>query len=88
MVPNIFFVLKYTGMRFNWKGWLLRPGLAAACMGLAAWGLRELLPVSRLDTIAEVLVGIAVYLGAAILFKAINPRDFAALRRRKKAKAA
>ncbi|MBR3494929.1 MAG: polysaccharide biosynthesis protein [Clostridia bacterium] len=88
MVPNIFFVLKYTGMRFNWKGWLLRPGLAAACMGLAAWGLRELLPVSRLATIAEVLVGIAVYLGAAILFKAINPRDFAALRRRKKAKAA
>ncbi len=87
MVPNILFVLKYADMPFNWKDWLLRPGLATLCMGLAVWGLRSLLPVNHFATLLEVAVGVAVYLGAAWLFKAVTKEDLAAFRRGKKVKA-
>ncbi|MBQ6562404.1 MAG: polysaccharide biosynthesis protein [Clostridia bacterium] len=81
MVPNLVFVVYYTKMRFNWLGWVLRPALATACMGVAVWGLRSVLPVSHLFTILEIGIGIAVYLGAAFLFHAITKQDLAAFRR-------
>ena len=86
MIPNIFFAIKYTGMRFNWQGWLLRPGLAALAMGLAVYGLRSLLPVTYWATILEVIVGVAVYFAAALAVKAIRKEDFASLRRGRRGK--
>jgi stage V sporulation protein B len=85
MIPNIFFAIKYTGMPFNWKGWLLRPGLATVCMGVVVWLMQRYLPVTHLFTLLEVVAGVGVYLIAAVLFKAIDPRDFRAMLRRKKA---
>ena len=82
MVPNILYAMKYTGMPFNWKGWLLKPGLAAACMGLAVWGLRSLLPVNALTVLAEVAVGVAVYLLAAVKLGAITKEELSRLTRR------
>ena len=82
MVPNLYYVLKYSGMKPNWSGWLIRPGITTLCMGAAVYLLRAVLPVSRLCTLAEVAVGVAVYLGAALACKAITREDFASLRRR------
>ena len=83
MVPNLYYVLKYAGMRINWKDWILRPGLATAAMGIAAWALRELLPVNRLTLIVEVAAGVVVFAACALLCKAITREDLRAFRRRK-----
>ena len=84
-MPNLYYVLKYSGMKPNWSGWLIRPGIATLCMGAAVYLLRAVLPVSRLCTLAEVAVGVAVYLGAALACKAITREDFASLRRLRRA---
>ncbi len=81
MVPNLYYVLKHGQMKFNWMGWIVRPGVATAAMGLIVFILRELLPLNRLWTLAEVLAGVAVYIGVALLVKAITPDDFRAFRR-------
>ena len=81
MIPNLIFVIYYTHMPFNWMGWIIRPGLATACMGLTVWGLRMILPVSHLFTILEIAAGVLVYLVAAFLFRAITKHDFEAFRR-------
>ena len=85
MLPNIFFVLKYTGMRFQWKEWLLQPALATAVMGLVVLILRSILPVSHFTTLLEVAVGVAVFFAAALFFKALTREDLASFRRGKKA---
>ena len=85
MLPNLFFVLKYGKMRFNWSGWVLRPGAATAVMGLAVWGLKTLLPMNHFTTLLIIAIAVAVYVGVALLVKAVTPADFQALRRRKKA---
>lgn len=85
MIPNLYFVLKYGHMKFNWMGWIVRPGIATAAMGIAVWGLKSLLPLSRVLTLVEVAVGVAVYIVVALSVKAITPNDFRAMRRSKKA---
>ena len=83
MVPNLYYMLKYTNSRLNWLGWIVRPGIATAAMGIAVWALRELLPVNRLTLIVEVAAGVVVYAAAAIAVKAITKEDLRAFRRRK-----
>lgn len=83
MLPNLWYMLKYTRSRMNWIGWLLRPSLASGLMGIVVWALRELLPMNRLTVIVEVAVGIVVYAVAALLLKAITKEDLRAFRRRK-----
>ena len=61
MIPNLFFVCRYTRLRFNWKEWLLKPALAAGLMGIVVYGLQLALPLHRLCTILEVAAGVAVY---------------------------
>lgn len=83
LVPNLYYVLKYGKVRFNLMGWLVRPGIAAAAMGLAVWLLRLILPSHRLLTLLEVAVGVAVYAAAALAIKAVTKDDLRAFRRRK-----
>ena len=83
LVPNLYYVLKYGKVRFNPTGWLVRPGIAAAAMGLAVWLLRLILPSHRLLTLLEVAVGVAVYAAAALSIKAVTKEDLRAFRRRK-----
>lgn len=85
LVPNLLYVLKYTKLKFNWMGWLVRPGMASGIMGIVVWGLRQLLPSGRLFTLLEVGAGIAVYVGAALAVKAVSMDDFRAFKRKKKA---
>lgn len=57
LVPNLYYVMKYTGTKFNWCDWLVRPGIATLAMGAAVCLMTRILPFSRLLTIVEVAVG-------------------------------
>ncbi len=83
MVPNLYYMLRHTGSRMNWMGWLVRPGVATAAMGVAVLALRELLPFSRLLVMAEVAAGVAVYAIVALKVGAITRDDLRAFRRGK-----
>ncbi len=83
MVPNLYYMLRYSGTKMNWSGWILRPGIATAAMGIAVFALRELLPVNRVTTLLEVAVGIAVFAAAALGVKAVTKADLRAFRRKK-----
>ena len=83
MVPNLYYVLKYTKSRMNWIGWIVRPGIATAAMGIAVFALRELLPFGRLLLLIEVAVGVVVFAVAALGVKAITKEDLRAFRRGK-----
>ena len=83
MVPNLYYMLKYTDSKMNWLGWIVRPGIATAAMGVTVFVLRELLPFSRLLLLAEVAVGVVVFAAVALAVKAITKDDLRAFRRRK-----
>ena len=72
-------------MKFNWSGWILRPGLAALAMYLTEWGLKAILPYGRITTIVKVLVGVGVFCAAAFFLKAVTREDISAFTRKKKA---
>ena len=84
MVLNVFYVCKYTKMKFRWMTWVVRPGIAAVLMGIVVYLLKMVLPSGRLTTILCVAIGILVFVSAAILFKAITRNDLNAILRRKK----
>ena len=83
MILNVFYVCKYTGMRFNITEWVLRPGAAAAIMGIVVWLLRQALPVNRIFTIVEVTAGVAVYGAASVALKVLSVNDIKKLLHRK-----
>lgn len=84
MIPNLYYVVKYSRMKFNWMGWIGRPCAATAAMGVVVFALRELLPMNRFLTLVEIAVGVAVYVAVALAVKAVTPDDFRTLRRGKK----
>lgn len=84
MIPNLYLCCRYTEMKFNLTGWLLRPGLAVLAMALAVLGLKMLLPLSRLTTLLEIAVGVMVYIAVALLDHAITKDDLKSFRRRGK----
>ena len=83
MLPNLYYMLKYTYSKMNWMGWIVRPGIATAAMGLVVFAMRELLPGGRLMLLIEVAVGVVVFAAAALAVKAITKEDLRAFRRRK-----
>lgn len=85
MIPNLYYVCKYGHMPFNWIGWVVRPGLATAVMGGAVYLARAFLPAGRVWTLIEIALGVAVYLGAALLFKALTADDLRSLKHKRKA---
>lgn len=84
MIPNLFLCVRLIKMKFNWKGWVVLPGIATAAMGVVVWLMRTFLPMNRFVTIIEIVVGIGVYLAAAIAVKAVSKDDIAPLLRRRK----
>ena len=82
MVPNLYFVLKYTRMKMEWKDTLIKPALATAGMAALLFLAIRLLPEGRLWTCLLVVIGIAAYLGLALLVGAMHREDFAIFLRR------
>ena len=83
MIPNLIFCCKYAEMKFNWKDWVLKPGIAALTMYLVVWGFKTILPFGRLTTILEVAIGIIVYVVVALAVKAITKEDLRSFSRKK-----
>ena len=83
MVPNLYYMLKYTKSKMNWIGWFVRPGIATAAMGIIVFTMRELLPGGRLMLLVEVAVGVVIFAVVALAVKAITKDDLRAFRRRK-----
>ena len=84
MVINTVYVCRVAEMKFRWMAWVVRPGLAAGVMGVVIWFLKNLLPGGRITTILCVIVGVVVFLGSAIVLKAITRNDLNAIIRRRK----
>lgn len=84
MLPNLYFVHKYTGLKTDVINIFLRPALASALMGVTVYLLGKWLPRGRLWTLLLVVVGIAAYAGFAFLTGALNKRDLAPLMRRRR----
>ena len=83
MIPNLVFCCRLAEMPFDWMGWIVRPGLAAGAMGIAVGLMKSFLPLSRLWTIAEIAVGVAVFFAAAFADHAITREDLRSFRRRR-----
>lgn len=81
MIPNLFFCCRDAEMGFDWKAWLLRPGLAAGAMGLAVWGLKMLLPFGRITTIIKIVLGVVVYFAVAFADHALTKADIRSMMR-------
>lgn len=83
MLPNLYFVHKYTGLKVDVVNTFLRPALATALMGGLVYLLSKWLPQGRLWTILLVVVGIGSYAGFALLTGALQKSDLAPFMRRR-----
>lgn len=88
MVPNLYYVFKYTGCRFSVKDLILRPGVSTLLMGAVVYVLwhavftEKLLSAGRLPLLAAVIVcvgaGVIVYAVCALKFGAVKKEDLPA----------
>ncbi len=82
MLPNLFFVHKYTGMKADLWNIAGKPALATALMAVVLWLAIRLLPSGAFWTLVLVFVGVAAYAAFAILTGAITKEDMAPILRR------
>ena len=80
MVPNLYYVCKYAGMRLNLADILLRPGLATAVMAGVVLLLEKLLGTARVShsltlLLVVILAAMLAYFAAALLIGAIRRDD-------------
>ena len=80
MVPNLYYVAKYTGLRLSVGDLLIRPGIATAVMAAAVfaletlWG-RQAVGQSLLKLLAVIAAAVAVYFAAALWTGAVKKTD-------------
>jgi len=84
MVPNLYYVHKYTGLKPDPVPIFFKPLLASIAMTGVLYLLMSILPQTRLITIGLIFVGAAVYAVVSILIGSIQKDEFAALIRRLK----
>lgn len=87
MVPNLYYVVKYSRLKLNVMDLIVRPGIATAVMGGAVMLMvvligRDTLNGSLLLVIAVIFVAMAVYAVAAVMLRAIKREDVPAPLRR------
>ncbi|MDD3336370.1 MAG: polysaccharide biosynthesis protein [Eubacteriales bacterium] len=77
MVPNLYYVHKYTGLKRDIVNIFLRPALASALMGVMVFLLGKWLPSGRLWTILIVMLGIGGYVFFSLVTGAVQRSDIA-----------
>lgn len=82
MLPNLYFVYKYTGMKPEWMNVFGKPAAATLLMAAVLWCAVRILPESGLWTLIEIGIAVAAYAGAAVLVGAITKEDLAPFLRR------
>lgn len=82
LIPNLICVYKAAHIRLNWMDGLLKPVFCAAVMGAVLLAAVHVLPDRKIWTPLMVLLGMAVYLGVALLTKTVTKQDLAPILRR------
>lgn len=74
-VLNVLAIIKEAGIEFKWGSFIIRPILAAVVMGAVGYLMSNLLPISRLLTVAEIGICAVIYLFAALALRAVKKED-------------
>ena len=82
MLPNLFFVHKYTGMKPEWMSMVGKPALATALMAAVIFVFNRILPAGGLWTLIQVAAGVAAYAVFAVLTGAVSKEDLNPILRR------
>ena len=82
MLPNLYYVFKYTGLKLRWADVLLKPALATALMGALLLAGAWLLPAGRLWTLALLVLGVGSYFAFALLTGALDKAQLAPILRK------
>lgn len=82
MVPNLYFVYKYTGMKLDVMNEFGRPIAATALMAAVLYAAIRILPDGGVWTLVLILIGIVAYVAFAVLVGAVTTNDLAPLMRR------
>lgn len=84
VLPNIYYVNKYSQTKFDYATNIIRPGLACIGMAVVIMAFKTVLPFHRLSTIFMVVMGMFSFLGFGLLSKAITKEDIQMFKRRGK----
>ncbi len=82
MLPNLYFVYKYTGMKPDVMNVFGKPLAATALMAVVLYGSVRILPDSGVWTLIQIAIAVAAYAAAAVLVGAITKEDLAPFLRR------
>ena len=82
MVPNLYYVYKYTGMKPEVMTAFGKPAAATILMAAVLYGAVRSLPESGFMTLVLIGIGIIAYCSAAVLVGAVSKEDMAPLLRR------
>jgi len=82
MFPNLYYVHKYTGLKWDPVHIFLKPLLVSAVMAGVLYLLMTVLPERRLITLALIVIGIAVYTALSLWFKTLTQSDIEPLMRK------
>ena len=82
MIPNLFYVHKYTGMKPDWLSIVGKPAAATALMAAVLWGALKVLPHNGVWALVLVVIGIAAYAVFAVLLGAVTREDLGPILRR------
>ena len=82
MLPNLYYVYKYTGMKPDVMTVFGRPAIATVLMSAVLYGAVRLLPDGGIWTLVLIAVGVMAYVAAAVLVGAVTKEDLAPVMRR------
>jgi len=82
MLPNLYFVHKYTGLKADLWNMAGKPAAATALMAAVLYGAIRLLPSGAFWTLVLVAIGVAAYACFALVVGAITKEDLAPFLRR------
>ena len=82
MLPNLYFVYKYTGMKPDVMNVFGKPMLATALMAAVLYGSVRILPDGGIWTLIQIAIAVAAYAAAAVLTGAVTKEDLGPILRR------
>ena len=84
MIPNLIYVIKHTGMTFDYSRIIIRPLAATLIMSAAVFALNRFLPDGSVSLLICVTFGILVFALSAFALKAVTKDDLRAFARRRR----
>lgn len=82
LIPNLYFVHKYTGMKIEIYHTFLKPLLATMAMAAVIFGMQLILPDRKAFTLVTFTVAVVAYFAVAFAIGAVTKQDVAPFLRR------